>query len=429
MAEQWKDVDDLHVLAIESLQVSEEDWADEKSGKKWHGMIITMPVQQGDIVNQNKRKYPWNEVLKPALEDYDKAQVQKGWAYLHADHNNPLGGEDPTTRMIRDDRTAALMVTLECRESDKTGVAKLRVLDTSAGETIRKMWNAGGNIGVSSVSKIVAEQVADGKGDTYEVAKKMRLIGFDLIINPSVKKATPAEVSFERKENAMTDEEKAKLEDEAKKKKSEEEKAELKKAADAKKKLDEDEELDEFGKPLKKGKKAKSVKELREMYPSIVDEIESEIQADHRNTLRQIAEVLAEAGIVARQEDETIEAQVASMKETNTELQSKLDELERERKFADILRGFTAEEQTKIRSMLEDVPTYTLEDKAAPLLELLKEKLEAEKVAKEVTGKAGGKVTTEQKPTTTEASKTSGLQVTTEGASALQKLQIELAID
>jgi len=438
MVEVWTEVQDLFLLGTESSKISEEDWVDERTGKKWHGMVLEMPVQKGDTLNQNRRKYPWKNVLKPALEDYNTTQVNEGMSYLHGDHNDPAH-EDPTVRKVNPLRTAGLMVQLECDDKKKLGVAKIRVLNNLAGQTVKEMWAAGGRIGVSSVSKIVAEQATDDEG-AYEVAKKMKLLGFDLIINPSVKEAVPTQVSFERKEEPSMTPDELEAAKKAKEVEAEALKAKEKAEAEAKKKKakeegdeegDEDEE-DEFvgKKKKKKGKKVKDAEELRQMYPDLVGEIETEAVNAYRMALREIAEVLAGTGIVERSsEDETAEQAISGLKEKNSALEEKVEEMEREDKLRRILSGFTAEEQEKVRSMLEGVPTYALEDRAAPVLELLKEKNEAEEAAKTATEQVTDSTKKPAPTKTTETSKTETGKVATEGLSNRQKMQRTLALD
>lgn len=117
----------------EEVQVIEEN----VEGKKT--LFIEGIFLQGDIVNRNKRMYPF-DILRNEVSRYIRESVNTKRAFGELSHPDSPG--------INLDRVSHIITSL--KESGKNYVGKARILDTPNGKIVQGILSGGGRLGVSS---------------------------------------------------------------------------------------------------------------------------------------------------------------------------------------------------------------------------------------------------------------------------------------
>lgn len=130
---------------------------------------------QADVRNLNERIYPFSEIKNAINQMADK--LAKGDSILcECDH--------PETLTINLDRVAG-MITQVWMEGTN-GMATIKLLNTSHGENIRAMIEAGVKLGVSSRGS--------GNVDHNGIVSDFEIITIDIVAQPSAQEAYPTAV-------------------------------------------------------------------------------------------------------------------------------------------------------------------------------------------------------------------------------------------
>lgn len=141
-------------------------------------MRVEMRCQQGDVVNQNRRKYT-TKLLSREVEGIQES-VKARKVYMAVDH--PEG----VTASLRD--AGAILTRLEMRGTEVIGEAE--ILNTSAGRDLAEIIRAGGQVGVSSRGSGSVKTESREDGSTYELVQEdFKLISFDFVGEPSLASA------------------------------------------------------------------------------------------------------------------------------------------------------------------------------------------------------------------------------------------------
>lgn len=127
---------------------------------------------QGDVENENKRKYPANEISKAV--QLITEQINDGLTvWGEADH--------PEELQINIDRVSHMIT--EMRMDGSNGVGKLKIVPTPMGNIIRTMLEAGGRLGVSSRGS--------GNVDESGNVSDFEIVTIDIVARPSAPDAYP----------------------------------------------------------------------------------------------------------------------------------------------------------------------------------------------------------------------------------------------
>ena len=146
---------------------------EEKRFVKNGGMMLTGKLQEADIQNGNGRIYPYR-VLVREVETYKKLVKE----------NRALGELDHPDDSVINLKNASHMVTDVWMEG-KSGMGKVRVLETPSGNILRGLVNSGVKLGISSRGM---GSVSEAQGRTI-VEDDFQLICFDFVSEPSTPEA------------------------------------------------------------------------------------------------------------------------------------------------------------------------------------------------------------------------------------------------
>lgn len=163
-------------LLIEELTPSQANIIVEASGNEGsqRKLYLNGIFMQADVINQNKRKYPLEEMAR---------EVQRAQRII-SESNGIFGELDhPTTLTVNLDRISHFITELKMVGSDVYGKAQI-ITDTPMGKIAAALINTNVRLGVSS----------RGTGHVNESTGDVSNFGFvtvDIVANPSAVKALP----------------------------------------------------------------------------------------------------------------------------------------------------------------------------------------------------------------------------------------------
>ena len=137
------------------------------------GMMLTGKLQEADILNGNRRVYPY-DVLVREVKNYQK---------LVSEHR-ALGELDHPDDSVINLRNASHMVTAIWME-EKSVMGKVKVLDTPSGQVLKSLVESGVKLGISSRGMGSVSE----SSDTTVVQEDFQLICFDFVSEPSTPNA------------------------------------------------------------------------------------------------------------------------------------------------------------------------------------------------------------------------------------------------
>jgi hypothetical protein len=146
---------------------------DEKRFVAEGGCILTGKLQEADVVNGNRRMYPYN-VLMREVKNYQKL----------VEENRALGELDHPDDSVINLRNASHMVT-KIWMQDKTVMGKVKVLDTPSGQILKSLVHSDVKLGISSRGMGSVSE----SNDTTVVQEDFQLICFDFVSEPSTPNA------------------------------------------------------------------------------------------------------------------------------------------------------------------------------------------------------------------------------------------------
>lgn len=146
---------------------------DEKRFVAEGGMMLTGKLQEADVVNGNRRMYPYN-VLMREVKNYQKL----------VEENRALGELDHPDDSVINLRNASHMVT-KIWMQDKTVMGKVKVLDTPSGQILKSLVHSDVKLGISSRGMGSVSE----SNDTTVVQEDFQLICFDFVSEPSTPNA------------------------------------------------------------------------------------------------------------------------------------------------------------------------------------------------------------------------------------------------
>lgn len=152
------------------------------------GEITFGTIQMGDRINGNGRIYPW-ETLSAKHRVFLESSVKAGTAAVRDGHPVPgVPGQDIPSKV------SAKLVSFNINE-EKAEItdAKFHIIDTQVGRDARAIARAGIPLGVSSrASGTLKEGTHEGRFGKVKgviVQEDMTIRGYDFVTNPSVAKA------------------------------------------------------------------------------------------------------------------------------------------------------------------------------------------------------------------------------------------------
>jgi len=137
------------------------------------GCILTGKLQEADVVNGNRRMYPYN-VLMREVKNYQKL----------VEENRALGELDHPDDSVINLRNSSHMVT-KIWMQDKTVMGKVKVLDTPSGQILKSLVHSDVKLGISSRGMGSVSE----SNDTTVVQEDFQLICFDFVSEPSTPNA------------------------------------------------------------------------------------------------------------------------------------------------------------------------------------------------------------------------------------------------
>lgn len=146
---------------------------DEKRFVAEGGCMLTGKLQEADVVNGNRRMYPYN-VLMREVKNYQKL----------VEENRALGELDHPDDSVINLRNASHMVT-KIWMQDKTVMGKVKVLDTPSGQILKSLVHSDVKLGISSRGMGSVSE----SNDTTVVQEDFQLICFDFVSEPSTPNA------------------------------------------------------------------------------------------------------------------------------------------------------------------------------------------------------------------------------------------------
>jgi len=137
-------------------------------------IIVSALLQRADSLNQNKRIYP-KEILMREVANYEKA-ISEGRATGELDH--------PDSSVVSLENISHIIREIWWEGNDVKG--KVEILDTPKGRIARDLMVAGVKIGISS--RCVGDTITDDEGIEV-VDESLMLVAFDLVSEPSTHEA------------------------------------------------------------------------------------------------------------------------------------------------------------------------------------------------------------------------------------------------
>lgn len=137
-------------------------------------LIVPALLQRADCVNQNKRVYP-REILMREVVNYEKA-VREGRATGELDH--------PDSSIVSLENISHIIREIAWKGDEVWG--KVEILDTPKGRIAKDLMAAGVKLGISS--RGVGDTITNEDGSEV-VDESFMLIAFDLVSEPSTHEA------------------------------------------------------------------------------------------------------------------------------------------------------------------------------------------------------------------------------------------------
>lgn len=164
------------ILLRELLTEEQVQFVAESVEGKAKTYFIEGPFLQGNIVNKNQRRYPW-ETLREKVNTYIKEYVNENRAYGELGH--PQG---PT---INPDRISHRIVSL--REDGNNYIGKARINSNPMGMIVKGLLDDGGKLGVSSRGVGSLKEGSDGINEVQ--SDFIIATAADIVIDPSAPQA------------------------------------------------------------------------------------------------------------------------------------------------------------------------------------------------------------------------------------------------
>jgi len=133
-------------------------------------LIVSGPLQRADQQNQNKRIYP-GKILAREVQNYQKL-ISERRALGELDHP-----ESPVINLSNVSHNV-----LKTWWENDTVMGKVEILDTPAGNILKKLFEANIRLGISSRGMGSVKEIGEG---VVEVDEDFELIGWDFVSNPS----------------------------------------------------------------------------------------------------------------------------------------------------------------------------------------------------------------------------------------------------
>jgi len=143
---------------------------------KTNGKLIVKGVlQRAESVNQNKRVYPKDTLVREAKK-YASVQIKERRALGELDH--------PDSSVVNLNNVSHNIMEMHWNGDDLVGTVE--VLGTPSGNILKELFKSGIKLGISSRGLGSVKEVNEGDGeDTVEVQPDFELIAFDFVSNPS----------------------------------------------------------------------------------------------------------------------------------------------------------------------------------------------------------------------------------------------------
>jgi len=143
--------------------------------KKEHGgrLLVQGVLQRADSKNQNGRVYPMN-ILARESKNYHKNFIAQKRAMGELDH--------PDSSVVNLQNVSHNITEMHFEGDSLVGTVE--ILETPSGNILRKLFEAGIKLGISSRG-LGSVQQSEGDGSAQEVQDDFELIAFDFVSNPS----------------------------------------------------------------------------------------------------------------------------------------------------------------------------------------------------------------------------------------------------
>jgi len=142
-------------------------------------LVVSGTLQRANALNQNGRVYP-REILKREADKYLDTFVKDRRALGELDH--------PDSSVVNLQNASHIVTDMWWDGDDLKG--KVEILDTPAGNILKKLFAAKITLGISSRGMgSVKEVYAEGKNKAQEVQDDFSLLAFDFVSDPSTHKA------------------------------------------------------------------------------------------------------------------------------------------------------------------------------------------------------------------------------------------------
>jgi hypothetical protein len=143
--------------------------------KKEHGgrLLVQGVLQRADSKNQNGRVYPMN-ILARESKNYHKNFIAQKRAMGELDH--------PDSSVVNLQNVSHNITEMHFEGDSLVGTVE--ILETPSGNILRKLFEAGIKLGISSRG-LGSVQQSEANGDAQEVQDDFELIAFDFVSNPS----------------------------------------------------------------------------------------------------------------------------------------------------------------------------------------------------------------------------------------------------
>ena len=141
---------------------------------------IKGPFLQGDIKNHNRRVYPFEKVLAPAVKDYTEQYINTKRSLGELEH--------PESPEITLERACIIVEKFEKEGTNYIGTARVLHEDMPCGKILAGLLKSGVQIGVSSRGVGALEEASVARkmyGEGVNVVSKYKLVAEDVIYDPS----------------------------------------------------------------------------------------------------------------------------------------------------------------------------------------------------------------------------------------------------
>lgn len=147
----------------------------ESASKNSGRLIVQGVIQRSDVKNANGRIYP-KKVLEKQIDLYKKVYIKENRAMGELDHTD--------SAIVELKNTSHNILGIEWNGNEVVGT--IEILPTPVGEILKKLFECGINVGISSRG---LGSVKELQNDTVEVEDDYEIICWDFVSNPSTKGA------------------------------------------------------------------------------------------------------------------------------------------------------------------------------------------------------------------------------------------------